>query len=281
VWIDDDQSDANLRFVRLARSERHLIVMVLFGLGVLVGGSRASEKGAAAANPSNVALLGDQSIDEIIRAWRQALRPVTEREAVQMLLVLARGSDMGPGGGWFHPGKSRYGWDWLTRQHGATPAKSLAKDRFAGEKEWFDRLDRDADGSLTADDFDWSDKSKGLQAARQAQQWLRRIDGNSNGRITAAEWSKFFEQAATGKGYLTPDDLRTALFPPPSKEPGPSIWVLARGLFKQELGSFREGPDIDDLAPDFTLKTHDGRQTVHLSSYRGRMPVVLIFGSFT
>jgi len=33
---------------------------------------------------------------------------------------------------------------------------------------------------------------------------------------------------------------------------------------------------VGDIAPDFTLKSHDGR-TISLSSYRGRANVVLAF----
>ena len=36
-----------------------------------------------------------------------------------------------------------------------------------------------------------------------------------------------------------------------------------------------------DLAPDFELKTLDGKRTVKLSSFRGKKPVALIFGSYT
>jgi len=36
-----------------------------------------------------------------------------------------------------------------------------------------------------------------------------------------------------------------------------------------------------DPAPDFTLKTVDGKEAVTLSSFRGKTPVVLIFGSYT
>jgi peroxiredoxin len=57
--------------------------------------------------------------------------------------------------------------------------------------------------------------------------------------------------------------------------------VLVKGLFQGELGSFMEGPVLDADAPDFELKTHDGDRTIRLSDYRHRMPVVLIFGSFT
>jgi thiol-disulfide isomerase/thioredoxin len=36
-----------------------------------------------------------------------------------------------------------------------------------------------------------------------------------------------------------------------------------------------------DPAPDFTLRSPDGKQTVHLAELRGVKPVVLIFGSYT
>ena len=41
------------------------------------------------------------------------------------------------------------------------------------------------------------------------------------------------------------------------------------------------GPNVGDLAPDFTLKTLDGTAEVQLSSYRGECPVALVFGSYT
>lgn len=36
-----------------------------------------------------------------------------------------------------------------------------------------------------------------------------------------------------------------------------------------------------DKAPDFRLKTLDGKREVHLQSYAGKKPVALIFGSYT
>ena len=38
---------------------------------------------------------------------------------------------------------------------------------------------------------------------------------------------------------------------------------------------------IGDMAPDFRLKTKDGTGEVQLSSFRGKEPVVLFFGSYT
>jgi hypothetical protein len=40
-------------------------------------------------------------------------------------------------------------------------------------------------------------------------------------------------------------------------------------------------PVVGELGPDFELKRFDGIGSVRLSSYRGRKPVVLVFGSLT
>ena len=49
------------------------------------------------------------------------------------------------------------------------------------------------------------------------------------------------------------------------------MWLVAR----------RGHLKVGDMAPDFTLKTTDCSALVRLSSFRGQMPVVLIFGSHT
>ena len=36
-----------------------------------------------------------------------------------------------------------------------------------------------------------------------------------------------------------------------------------------------------DVAPDFTLKSPDGKGEVSLSDFRGAKPVALVFGSYT
>ena len=38
---------------------------------------------------------------------------------------------------------------------------------------------------------------------------------------------------------------------------------------------------VGDEAPDFKLKTVDDRRSVRLSAYKGKRPVVLVFGSYT
>jgi hypothetical protein len=209
-------------------------------------------------------------------------------EIMEMITALAHGSGLGPGEGWFHGGQSRYGWDWLAARHGIRRKGSISPKAFRGPAEWFERLDRNRDGVLTAADFDPPDSLASMQAMI-AGHWFRMIDTNSNGRISEEEWKALFLRASKGKGYLTAEDLRDA-FPmtppsrppgPPPKDDGPSPWVLFSGLLSGELGSICEGPNIGQRAPDFTLPTQDGDRQIRLSQFRGKKPVVLIFGSFT
>ena len=53
--------------------------------------------------------------------------------------------------------------------------------------------------------------------------------------------------------------------------PFETLWVHAR------TGQLQVG----DVAPDFRLQTFDKSGEVQLSSFRGKSPVVLIFGSYT
>lgn len=64
-----------------------------------------------------------------------------------------------------------------------------------------------------------------------------------------------------------------------SKVPVP-VWKLIpmRLLFNiVRAGKLKVG----DVAPDFNLPTADKHEHVRLSSFRGKMPVVLVFGSYT
>jgi EF hand len=230
--------------------------------------------------------VGAKAGGPVFREWLGHSVPrMRPPEFVEMLTAIAGGSQMGPGEGWFHPAQSRYGWQWLAGRYDADDEGEITREEFPGPAEWFDRLDRNRDGVLTPDDFDWSERSPQLRQGGLASQWFRALDTNSNGRISRQEWEAFFKKAAKGKDHLTPDDLQEALAPPPrkpSKEPpGPSPVVLALGLLNGEIGSMFEGPNLNQPAPDFVLKTQDGKRPVRLSEFRGKRPVVLIFGSFT
>jgi len=54
--------------------------------------------------------------------------------------------------------------------------------------------------------------------------------------------------------------------------------VMGRSLIKHRSSNV---PKVGEAAPDFTLKTMDGKKEVTLSSLNPNKPVVLIFGSYT
>ena len=43
----------------------------------------------------------------------------------------------------------------------------------------------------------------------------------------------------------------------------------------------RNAPKVGDLAPDFEVYDSKGEDSIRLSDFQGKKPVVLIFGSFT
>jgi hypothetical protein len=62
--------------------------------------------------------------------------------------------------------------------------------------------------------------------------------------------------------------------------PAPLVWG---GLPAEKMWRWaRSGTlSVGDLAPEFTLPLRDHSRAVTLSSYRGKKPVVLVFGSYT
>jgi thiol-disulfide isomerase/thioredoxin len=257
------------------------LTVVLFGTGI---------DGRSVAAPPATAAPAASDSDDASRAaqWLQAAfagQPIPE--AAEMLIAIARGSQMGPGDGWFHPGQSRYGWNWLAKLHGVAADGAIAPAQFRGPRPLFDRLDRNHDGVLRADDFDAAKTPTRSPSASPgetvAEALFRSMDHSGDGRLTREEWNKAFDQMAGGKDDLTAEDLRRALVKPTRPVPPgmPSAEVLVRGLFRGEIGSMHEGPRLNDPAPDFSLRTRDGKQTVRLSDNFGKKPIVLTFGNLT
>lgn len=268
---------------------RGLAVFGLLPLAVAL----ASGPGASAA-PADDPEPGGQATTEPKPpvTWQllsRGLQSLQRLEFVEMLTAVLSGSNMGPGEGWFHPSQSRYGPFWLAVHFDADNSRSITRKEFKGSDAFFERLDRDGDGVMTIEDFDWSENSMYLRQASMIGRPFFAIDANSNGRVSQEEWDAFFARMSKGKGHITPDDLRLALMPPRKRpEPGqqspnegPTRLTLIKGLLNGELGSMLEGPAIDQPAPDFTLSTQDGKRRIALADYRGKKPVVLVFGSFT
>src|SRR4051794_40907985 len=153
-------------------------------------------------------------------------------EVVQMFAAILKGAPMGPGAGWFHPAQSRYGWKWLAGRFDADRDGSIRREEFTGPPEFFERLDRNRDGRLTAEDLDWSPQSQQARQTAQAEALFRRAAAAQAGRLSADEWRALFRRAAGGKDHLPPDDLRALLFPPPPGHPEemPGRLTLLLGL---------------------------------------------------
>jgi hypothetical protein len=206
-------------------------------------------------------------------------------EFLRMWDTIVAGDPVGPNAGWFGPAQARYTWDRLKARDKNGDGR-VTKDEFGGPADLFAAVDRDGDGAITADDLDWSDDSRYDRELGIAQQFLRRADADGNKKVSREEWEKLFHVLAKGKKDLEAEDLRRLLFPPKPGRPSggggmPSREVLLFGLLTGEIGSGAEGPKLDAPAPDFSLKSPDGKTTITLSEFRGKSPVALIFGSFT
>jgi hypothetical protein len=264
------------------------MVMGVLGLLLLLAAAAAQEPARQGQKPPlDAKALADPKKAEAAAALLEgAYQGQHPPEAVRMLATVLRGSRMGPGEGWFGPAENRYSWKWLANRCGVDPAKGgISRERFPGSDACFARLDRNKDGAIAPDDFDWSDRNPYVQISRLTDRLFGKLNAEGNGHLTRDELLQFFDKAAQGKDYVSPDDFRDALlgglFSRSRPSDMPSQAVLIRGLFSGELGSMNEGPKLNDPAPDFTLKTADGKETIQLSKRIGPKPVVLVFGSFT
>ena len=111
---------------------------------------------------------------------------------------------------------------------------------------------------------------------------------DGNGKLTHEELDAFFRTADSGgQGFLSLADLQEALSMPARGKgssggsQGPTRLTLIKALARQEIGSLQPGPVLGSPAPDFTLKTVDGREEITLSKLVGPKPIVLVFGNFT
>ena len=208
-------------------------------------------------------------------------------EWVDMLTAILQDEPMSATYGWFRTAVAQTRFDWAStrKRYDRDGDGRIARAEFSGGDADFARLDRDHDKSLTAADFDFSGSA--LAPSTGAMMFMR-LDLDGSGKITRDELDAFFQNADSGgQGFLSLTDLQEAFTPPPaparsSPSAGrPSKATLVRGLFRQEIGSLQPGPKLDESAPDFTLKTNDGKSDITLSKLVGPKPVVLVFGSFT
>ena len=59
------------------------------------------------------------------------------------------------------------------------------------------------------------------------------------------------------------------------------IFSFRKEKMKQQRELDRAAPKVGELAVDFTLSDISGKELITLSDFRGKMPVALVFGSYT
>jgi Iodothyronine deiodinase len=255
------------------------------GSGLALGDD--PKTGAATSPPAPASTTPSEALTRVLaEAWPE--RP----EWLDMYTDILQGSQLGPNDGWFRRAvaQTRFGWDATRKRYDRDGDGKVARNEFPGSDADFARLDRDHDHMLTSTDFDFSPHALAMSPGAMV---FMRADRDSNGKVTREEFDAFFKQLDSGgQDFLSLSDLQEAL-PMPSMRPapagaaaaasrsGPSKETLIRGLFRQEIGSLQPGPAVGESAPDFTLKTNDGKAEITLSKLIGPKPVVLVFGNFT
>ncbi|MBI1901657.1 MAG: hypothetical protein HYS13_11185 [Planctomycetia bacterium] len=220
-------------------------------------------------------------------------------EWAEMAVAVLRGDEMRVGSGWWRPSTKRYDWKWLRANFDADADGTVSAEEFVAQcpsdltailpkDKLFERLDKDYSSQLAPDDFDWFSRQIIPDPRRMMGDYMfLMLDADGNGRVTPDELQEFFKQSDQGaQGFLTPEDLSQTIARAISSSGGrggggPDSADVVRMFFGGELGTFEAGPNVGDLAPDFTLPTHDGSRTFTLSESRGKRPVILIFGSFS
>jgi thiol-disulfide isomerase/thioredoxin len=262
------------------------------GLGLIVIGAGMT-RGEDGLRPTFRPPIPDRIVLDPVdpaRVWR-AIRPALAKgrrpELVDQLLAVF--TDPNPSRtttGWYRGGKSRYGWAWLAGRFDADRDGVVTAGEFGASDhaEAWKALDRDRDGKVSPDDLDWSDRSPWARNARQVSSRFSQIDADTDGRISAGEWQKYFRAASKGKDEMTLDDFRDHMAPDPERRPVFSFeyrMARAKVILNGDIGSMFEGPGVGELAPDFTLETLQGSRPHTLSASSGKRPVVLIFGNYT
>ncbi len=257
-----------------------------FPAGTLLMALSIWTTGLMADEPTPSFPLGPELQNVPLEDLEKAYEGKTAPEGIRMYMAIMKGSQMGPGDGWFGPSQSRYSWDWLCQKCGVEDASAgIKRESFPGMDDAFERLDRNRDGTITRFDLDWSDGNPWVEHAYLANRLFRQMNSTGDGRLTREQWIAFYDAAANGKEALSMSELRrhwlTGLGGSFLPGDAPSKETLLRGLFSGEIGSLHEGPALDAPAPDFHLKSPDESTSVRLSERIGSKPVVLVFGNFT
>jgi thiol-disulfide isomerase/thioredoxin/Ca2+-binding EF-hand superfamily protein len=211
------------------------------------------------------------------------LSPSTTLAQVASETAAVRKTSSTPGSDWVFgapiPGLSRYGWKWFAERYDSNNDQTVEESEFAGERDYFVRLDCDSDGVITAHDFDWSADGRLALQHEATFVLFKSMDVDSNGQITADEWRSAFP--GSDSRAINEGELEHFIYGPFRKRRTRIKRKMTRQRLEDEYDFATPAPAPGSMAPDFELKTSDQSTSVRLSTFRGKKPVVLVFGSFT
>lgn len=256
----------------------------------LILNANGAEKGEAGV-PKGIATLpggGPSADDPTVLAGELLEKHLNEEwkehpEWLAMYADILQGSRLGPGEGWFKKAVSqtRYSYDATCKTFDRDGDKQISKEEFSGGDESFLRLDRNRNQILDQQDWDWSAHAL---APTPGMVLFRLGDNDGNGQLNRKEWEGLFDRLTRKEAeFLSMQDLQEALSPAgmPPRDPAPSKATLLQGLFRQEIGSLKPGPELNEAVPNFVLNTVAGDQEFSLEKHIGKKPLILIFGNFT
>jgi len=164
-------------------------------------------------------------------------------------LLLLAGLLLAQGGG-------RDPWSRLQRMDADGDGK-VSRDEFTGPDRLWGRLDRDGDGFVTEGEA--GAMRRGGRRGKPGGRMTERFDGNEDGKISAEEWTAFFEKAdENGDAVLDPDEMSAALAGRRYEDKAPRVGAPVPQVKAKRAGS----DEVVDLA-------------------RAKKTTVLVFGSWT
>ena len=140
----------------------------------------------------------------------------------------------------------------------------------------FATYDADADGRIVRAEFDAEAAARGASPGMDRFQMLLDALDDGDGALTLAELRTWFDaRDGDSDGVLTLDEMGVrSRGGRPGRERGGR---RGRDAGSSDADPAREGA----VAPDFSLRPPQGGDAVTLSSFAGKRPVALIFGSYT
>lgn len=208
-------------------------------------------------------------------------------------------------------------WTALAERHDSNRDGTITADEYERGADRFARLDRNRDGSLTEEDFRGG--RGGMMGAMARSRLVLLADADANGSIVREEWNAFVASLERdGDGGITMASFEERLRKEGAGRMASRMRFLDQdedGMLRQEelmaawkdLDRDEDGviegrdlalppnevarasgpPEEGEVAPDFALHhaakggvPADGEK-VRLSSFTGKKPVALVFGSYT